>query len=72
MRCPNCGNFTDDHFPNCVSCGAPLRPPPARDENIDSFVRLIIWLVVIGIALYAVLVIIYLFIFSNATHGMMP
>ena len=59
-------------FSNCVSCGAPLRPPLAKDDTTETFTRLVIWLVIAAIILSVASTIIFLVVFNNIAHGMMP
>jgi len=68
MLCPRCGKYTDETYPNCVNCGLLLHPPEV-DKTVDSFAKMLVWLIIIAVALSAILTIVYLVFFLGMMHG---
>lgn len=68
MLCPRCGNYTDDTYPNCVNCGMLLHPPQV-DKAVDSFAKMLVWLIVVAVALTAITTIVYLVFFLNVLQS---
>ncbi len=63
--------YTDEKYIYCVNCGLPLQKTKS-DDTVDTFAKVLIWLIVIGVAASIILTIVVLVFFTNLMNGILP